>query len=195
MKRIALIITAITATSLLAACHKPEVVAQPPPTPPPATPAVVVATPTPAPIPAPVVAEVTPPPATPIPRALLPDGVFVVIRNASLETADGITGLKPGDMVEGTDVPGTYLFKGDIKIPLRPDQVTNDVLIARAAIAQDYAAQAGLQRFMAAAPTPVPTPNGLDPEKRALGPATTNVTDSKSVNYKRKGLTRYFYVH
>jgi hypothetical protein len=101
-------------------------------------------TPPPIPSPTPVLAKTTPPPVTPAPRQLTPDGVFVVVKPASVETPDGILGIKPGDTVKVTGEAGVYLFNGSIKVALRADQVTNDVATARAAITRDRSAQAAL---------------------------------------------------
>jgi len=102
--------------------------------------------PTPTPAPSPAVAVTAPPsPPTPAPRQAMPDGVFVVVKPASVETPDGILGVKPGDVVKATVEAGVYLLNGSTKIALRADQVTNDVATARAAIANDQAMQTALK--------------------------------------------------
>ena len=98
--------------------------------------------PTPAPSPA---VAVTAPTTTPAPRQAMPDGVFVVVKPASVETPDGILGVKPGDVVKATAEAGVYLFNDSAKVALRADQVTNDVATARAAIANDQAMQTALK--------------------------------------------------
>jgi hypothetical protein len=114
----------------------------------PATPAPTAATPE----PTKPVAVATPPPATPAPE-LAPPGVFYLITAVSVETSDGILGLKPGQLLKEVR-PGVYRADTN-EVTLRPDQVTNDMAVARRFAAQDQRNQAAIQqRLAASAPAP-----------------------------------------
>lgn len=127
----------------LSGCKKKEVVEEQSPeaTPPAATPTV--ATPPPAtPEPKPVVVA-TPPPSTPAPE-LAPPGVFYLITSVSVETSDGILGLKPGQLLREVRT-GVYRADNN-EVTLRPDQVTNDMAVARRLAAQDQRNQEVIQQ-------------------------------------------------
>jgi hypothetical protein len=141
----------------LAGCKKHEVTEQssetaPTAAPAPATPELartVPAAPAPAaatPAPAPVVQ------ATPVPE-LAPPGVFYLVSAVSIETSDGILGLKPGQPLREIR-PGVYRADAN-EVTLRPEQVTNDMGRARQLMTQDQANQAALRQRLAA-PAPVP---------------------------------------
>jgi hypothetical protein len=103
------------------------------------------------PVPKPVAAA-TPPPAlaTPAPE-LAPPGVFFLVTAVSVETTDGIVGLKPGQLLRLVR-PGVYRADNN-ELTLRPDQVTNDLAIARRLANQDQRTQAAIQQRLAAQPT------------------------------------------
>lgn len=88
----------------------------------------------------------TPPPATPAPE-LAPPGVYYLITAVSVETSDGILGLKPGQPLKEVR-PGVYRADNN-EVTLRPDQVTNDLAIARRFAAQDQRNQAAIQQHLA----------------------------------------------
>jgi len=92
------------------------------------------------------VATPTPPPATPAPE-LAPPGVFYLITAVSVETSDGILGLKPGQLLKEVR-PGVYRADTN-EVTLRPDQVTNDMAVARRFAAQDQLNQAAIQQRLA----------------------------------------------
>lgn len=150
---------------LLTSCSKPKTVDLTP-TEPPAEPA---ATPSPA-TPKPVVIA-TP---TPAAKRLAPEGVFFLVRSKSVETSDGIIGLKPGTAV--MKQPDGSFLAGTQKVELRPDEITNDLDVAarvagadaqrQAAVRQAGAAQAAL----AAQPTPA----------SAAKPATSSSSSTSS---------------
>jgi len=96
------------------------------------------------------VAVTTPAPkpaATPAPE-LAPPGIFYLVTSVSVETSDGILGLKPGQMLK---LVRAGVYKADNnEVTLRPDQVTNDLTIARRVAAQDEQTQAAIQQHLAA---------------------------------------------
>lgn len=114
----------------------------------PATPAAKTGTPE------PKVAVATSPPkaATPAPTPqFAPPGVYFLLTKVSVETSDGVLGLKPGQMLKEVK-PGVY-NADNIQVTLRPDQVTNDLTVARRVAAQDQQVQAAIQQRLAAAAT------------------------------------------
>ena len=68
-----------------------------------------------------------------------------------METSDGIIGLKPGQLLRDVR-PGVYRADNN-ELTLRPDQVTNDLAIARRLANQDQRTQAAIQQRLAAQPT------------------------------------------
>jgi len=74
---------------------------------------------------------------------LAPPGVFYLLTPAHVETKDGIIGLPPGTRVTLVR-PGIYLTPSG-KVSLDETQLTNDLGKARAASANDRAAQAALR--------------------------------------------------
>ena len=128
---------------VVSGCKKPaETETEPEATPAPATstPAQVAAA-TPAPTPAPV-AKTTPKP------ELAPPGIYFLVTAVSVETSDGILGLKPGQMLKEIK-PGLYQADTN-QVSLRPDQITNDLSIARRVAVQDQKTQMALRARMAA---------------------------------------------
>ena len=117
-------------------------------------PAPKVAAATPEPKPVAPVAVATPPPATPAPE-LAPPGVFYLISAVSVETSDGILGLKPGQLLKEVR-PGVYRADNN-EVTLRPEQVTNDLAIARRFAAQDQVNQAAIQQRLATTSAPATT--------------------------------------
>lgn len=88
--------------------------------------------------------------ATPLPAPapqLAPPGVFYLIETARVETDSGITGLPPGT--------GVKLLHDDVyqtpagEAHLRPEQVTNDMTLARQVMTADRNLQAALKASMA----------------------------------------------
>jgi hypothetical protein len=109
----------------------------------------------------PPAAKATPPPVavatpTPVPeKRLAPEGVFYLIRGKSIETADGIVGIKPGTKVI-RQKDGKFLADGQ-KIALQPAEITNDMdIAARVGNAEALAQVRIRQAALAAAATPVP---------------------------------------
>jgi len=107
---------------------------------------------TPAPRPAEVaVTPATPAPATPAPAPapeLAPEGIFYLIVAARVETPNGVNGLPPGTGVKLVR-PGIYLTPAG-EVHLNPEQLTNDMAVARAARDAAQAAQAALRQRGAA---------------------------------------------
>jgi len=107
---------------------------------------------TPAPQPAEVaVTPATPAPATPAPAPapeLAPEGIFYLIVAARVETPNGVNGLPPGTGVKLVR-PGIYLTPAG-EVHLNPEQLTNDMAVARAARDAAQAAQAALRQRGAA---------------------------------------------
>jgi hypothetical protein len=174
----------------LAGCKKNEVTDESPEAPPVATPAP--STPAPAPtVSAP--APETPPPvvqATPAPQ-LAPPGVFYLVKSVSIETSDGILGLKPGQLLREIR-PGVYRADTN-EVTLRPDQVTNDMGLARRLMTQDQAIQTALRQQLAAqAPPPIastvsPAPGSPQSTQPSM-PAAAPQVDQKSA--ERNDLVR-----
>lgn len=131
--------------SLLASCKKPVAEEAPPP-----------AAPEPASAPAatPVAAPVTAATATPAPDPIAPPGVYFLVQKASIETADGIVGLKPGQLVRKV-APGTYECESG-QLQLADSQVTNNLRVASQVANADAAAQAALRRMMLARESATP---------------------------------------
>jgi hypothetical protein len=115
----------------------------------------------------------------PTPRELAPPGVFYLVETARIETTDGISGLPPGT--------GVKLLHDDVYLTpagearLRPDQITNDMALARAARNADRAAQAAAQARIAADGAVITAreradatgPGTAQPQAAADAPATT----------------------
>lgn len=124
-------------------CKKKEVAEEAPEEAPAATPTPKPATPE----PKIAVATPTPIPATPAPQ-FAPPGVFYLLTSVSVETSDGILGLKPGQLLKQVR-PGVYKADNN-EVTLRPEQVTNDLTIARKVAVQDQQTQAAIQQHLAA---------------------------------------------
>ena len=136
----------------VAACWKPIAKNEPAPE----TPDVVASTPAPA-LPPPPRATPAPPPvveaATPAPNYFAPPGVYFLVTKASIETANGITGLRPGTRLQQTG-PTDYTDAEGHKLVLAPNQVTNDLRIAQQVAGADLAAQNSLRQMQNARPAP-----------------------------------------
>jgi hypothetical protein len=124
----------------LAACNKPTAEQEPEPE----APVVQSAPPTPAPLPTPAIVS-----ATPEPNYFAPPGVYYLVSPASVETPDGIVGLRPGTKVQKV-APGKYTADGH-QLELREVQVTNDLRVAHRVAGADRAAEAALRQAMNAA--------------------------------------------
>lgn len=154
MKNPLIPLAAVTMLISLTACHKP--VAQEESSAPESSsspsPAIAAATPAPA---APQKESSTAPTTTTTPAAaapsvaeLAPAGVFYLIEAARVETDSGVTGLPPGT--------GVKLLHDDVYLTpageahLRREQVTNDMALARKALASEKAVQNAAQARIAA---------------------------------------------
>ncbi len=115
-------------------------------TPPPAP--VVVATPTPTPIPVPTPA-VKPTPE----RHLTPEGAFALVDYVSVHTKTGVIGLEPGQIVKfvsANKTTGTLrVTDGTYQVDVKPDQITNDLDLARIAQRRDQESQQQLHTMLA----------------------------------------------
>jgi hypothetical protein len=157
--------------TIMSGCKKPaetatEPEATPAPNPAPATPAMVAAaTPSPEPVQL----------ATPKPE-LAPPGIYFLLSAVSVETSDGIVGLKPGQMLKEIK-PGLYQADAN-QVSLRPDQVTNDLSIARRVATQDQMSQTALRQHLAAM-APPPTPTGGRPMAASPGAPVPAQEDPK----------------
>jgi len=90
--------------------------------------------------------------APPVPTAtpeLAPPGVFYLIAAARVETSDGVTGLPPGTGVKLVR-PGVYLTPAG-EVSLNPSLLTNDMGVARRALAQEKTKQSSLEQQRVAA--------------------------------------------
>lgn len=136
----------------VAACWKP--IAKNEPVPEPSD--IVVSTPAPEPPPPPR-AQATPPPvveaATPAPNYFAPPGVYFLVTKASIETANGITGLRPGTRLQQSG-PTEYTDAEGHKLVLAPNQVTKDLRIAQQVAGADMAAQNSLRQMQNTRPAP-----------------------------------------
>ena len=94
--------------------------------------------------------------ATPEPPQLAPHGVYFLVAATSVETSDGIVGLKPGTQLQLLS-PGKYMA-GQHQVTLRADQVTNDLRVARRVAGQEAAAQASLRKSAVPPPGATTTP-------------------------------------
>jgi hypothetical protein len=104
---------------------------------------------TPSPTTTPAVAATT---VAPVPTAapeLAPPGVFYLLAAARVETSDGVTGLPPGTGVKLVR-PGVYLTPAG-EVSLNPSLLTNDMGVARRALAQEKAKQSTLEQQRLAA--------------------------------------------
>jgi len=121
------------------------------------------------------VAVATPPPATPAPE-LAPPGVFYLIAAARVETSDGIVGLKPGTGVKLVR-PGIYLTPAG-EVSLNPEQMTNDLALARRVASADSSAQAAVKSALAAQAA-----TALAEEKARGGGNTTLPAGARSTTF------------
>jgi len=184
------------AVSLLAfaACHKPaeQTTTESQPAPVESTPAPVQATPK------PVVVVATPPPV----NYFAPEGTYYLVAKASLETNDGIVGYPPGTKVMRAD-DGRFQAPDGQFLTLQPNQMTNDLRIARQVAGADAAnqmaiAQSGQQVTAAvsvaetratgasssqpsAAPAPAPTRAAAPPISSSSATPTTGLGATHSV--------------
>jgi hypothetical protein len=106
--------------------------------------------------------------ATPPLKRLAPAGLFFLLQKKSVETADGITGYKPGTQAL-LQADGSFLIDGK-KLQLRPDEITNDLDIAARAAGADAQRQAAIHQ-LAAAQVPVAP---------ASAPAASSASSSRS---------------
>jgi hypothetical protein len=141
-------------------CKKKEVAETAPEEAPAATPPPAATTPAPKPVAA---ATPKPIPATPAPE-LAPPGIFYLVTAVSVETSDGIFGLKPGQLLRLVR-PGVYRADNN-EVTLRPDQVTNDLTIARRLANQDKQTQAAIQQRLAPQPVPAVATTGSNPQSQ-----------------------------
>jgi uncharacterized membrane protein len=75
-----------------------------------------------------------------------PEGVYFLLRSASITTDSGIVGLHPGTELHllRDDGPTLHLSFGNAELDVNKTAVTNDLNVAEAAFANDAAAQANL---------------------------------------------------
>lgn len=119
------------------------------------------------PAPQPVVATTPPPvktatpvPATPAPKRLAPTGTFFLLTKKSVETADGITGFKPGTQI--TQQADGSFTAGGLKLAVLPNEITNDLDLAARVAGADAQRQVAIQRA-AATPAISATNNSTKP--------------------------------
>ena len=133
------ILLSILTVILAGACGKAPQTSEVPPSPQPEL--RVAATPAPTALaPAPV--------ATPEPNHFAPEGVFFLTEKVNVEKKDGIIGYPPGTKVVRVNA-GFVTVDGE-KIAPRPDQMTNDLLIAQQVAGKDAASQAAVKSALAA---------------------------------------------
>lgn len=174
------------AGAILAGCSKPAApapLAQATPEP----------TPEPTPKPRPVAVVATPPPATPEPvpatpepNYFAPEGVYFLTVKKSVETSDGITGLRPGTRVE-KQPDGSYKADGGLVVQAAAHEVTNDLRVAQHILASDAAASAALKAQMqqwhaAEASLKVPSQTPPPPGTRIYS-STTTTSDGRTVTH------------
>ena len=149
--------------------------------------------------PAPVVAETTPVPATPEPsvpqiiatpppKRLAPNGTFFLLRPKSIETADGIIGLKPGTLVLRQE-DGSFAADGQ-KIEVTEAELTNDLDIASRVAGTDARVQAAIRGNLTAAPLPAPKNASGTPDpgrKSSTNSSETRASDSKVIGATQGG--------
>lgn len=156
MKTPSLNVSARTALLLLcssvASCWKPIAKNEPARE----TPDAVASTPAPEPPPPPRATPAPPPvveAATPAPNYFAPPGVYFLVTKASIETANGITGLRPGTRLQQTG-PTEYTDAEGHQLTLAANQVTNDLRIAQQVAGADVAAQNSLRQMQNTRPAP-----------------------------------------
>jgi hypothetical protein len=158
--RFGALLAGLCVVTILSGCKKPaETEAEPEATPAPAasaasTPAKIAAA-------TPVPTSAAAPQAPPKPE-LAPPGIYFLLTALSVETSDGIVGLKPGQMLKEIK-PGLYQADAN-QVSLRPDQMTNDLTIARRVAVQDQKTQMAIRSRLAAAAlvaTPGPGQSGV----------------------------------
>lgn len=133
------------------------------------------APPAPAPAPQKTAAEQRASEATPEPvqNWTAPDGVYFMTRQTSLETPDGLVGLRPGTKVR-KQADGRFITDDQRVVQLPPDSVTNDLRIAQRVAAQDQQTQAAIRQATAARPAVAPTPSpSAKTRTRAVSAAPT----------------------
>lgn len=167
MKAVLFPIAILAACACVVSCSKREAVTEPD--------EVVSTTPPPTATPAPVRAEVAI--ATPPPRRLAPDGMFFLLTKKSVETPDGIVGLKPGTQVL-RQPDGKFLADGHT-LDLLPTEMTNDLDLAGRIVGADARAQAAIRQTLQAQPAPVI--GGNSPTRNAA-PNSAGTTAAPSAN-------------
>lgn len=143
-------------------------------------------TPPPAATPAPVKAEIAI--ATPPPKRLAPDGMFFLLTKKSVETPDGIVGLKPGTQVL-RQPDGKFLADGHV-LELLPTEMTNDLDLAGRIVGADARAQAAIRQTLQAQPRSTPVANGASPTRSAAPSGSTPATAAAPVNPTIPGTQR-----
>lgn len=124
-----------------------------------------------------------------------PEGIYFVLRQTSIESAEGLIGLRPGTKVQ-KQADGRFVTEDQRTVALPPDSVTNDLRVAQRVAAQDQQAQAAIRRAAAAAnprrPASTPRPvaktetrtTSLQPSSppRALSAPMGSSLDKKTFN-------------
>ena len=129
-----------------------------------------------------------PPVATPAAH-LAPEGVFYLIAAARVETNDGIIGLPPGTGVKLVR-PGIYLTPAG-ETPLPPEQLTNDMDIARQARDSDRAAQSAVKQQSATEASQARVIDAItNVESNARAKAVLTEIDRQQLNTRLAALNR-----
>jgi hypothetical protein len=130
--------------------------------------------------PAPAPAEpATPQPvvvATPAPKRFAPEGVYFTLVAKSVETSDGIFGIKPGTKVV-KQADGSFLADGH-KFRLAPGEVTNDLDVAARVAGADAQAQAALRQSLQAQAARAADVADEKPDERAGGGSVGSANSS-----------------
>lgn len=137
--------------------------------------------------PKPVALKAATAPATPVENFLAPEGVYFLTSAVSVETAEGITGLRPGTRAL-KQADGRYLADGHV-VELRSEQLTNDTRFAARVAGADESAQTAIRRRLAAA---TPVPNGKVPSsgrKSALDRPSSQTEPSEATSDYVPGVT------
>ncbi len=147
--------------------------------------------------PAPVAVATPPPPAaapvasisaTPAPKRLTPAGTFYLLVKKSVETADGVTGFKPGTLVK-QEADGSFTAEGR-KLDVRPNEITNDLDIAARYAGADAQRQMALRQAAttpaappASTPAPVAKPAGPSIAQGQRSPAALEASSALGSNH------------
>lgn len=152
-------LVAVAGCQRKAAIQPPTVEASLEPTPEPMK-AIVAATPEPTPI---VVATLPP---TPEPNYFAPEGTFYLLSRVSVNTDDGIVGLRPGTRVV-LQPDGKYQADGHL-LDIQADLLTNDLRVAAQIVHMDQSTQAAIRQALAQQTPPPIKMQDESPRVRSL---------------------------